>query len=501
MQLFDLLTRHDDRIALTADGRDYSYAALADAALRVGAALRARGLRAGDRVAFFLPNCAELPIAYFGCFAAGLIAVPLNPRYRGAEVEYAVADCTPRLLIAAAGLLDRLDGAQLTALGVADVVVAGGRAPAGTRPFADLVAAAPLAAATAVAADHDAVVLYTSGSTGKPKGVIHTHASLLHTARHQVVSQALDAGDVQLAFMGIAYIAAFAGQLLTSLQLGGRLVLLPHFDPAAVVDAIARHGATRLQTGPADLRDLVAAPPPPAGALASLRCCIAGGERIADELHHRFAAWAGIALTEACGMTEAYNYAMNPPFAAKRLGSFGLPTDGVTLRLQAADGSDADEGEVLVRSDALARGYWNNPAATAAARRDGWLVTGDLARRDADAWYWFVGRRKDIIIRGASNVAPGEVESVLLQHPAVAAAAVVGAPDAHDGHVNVAFVQLHRGAAASPEALRAFAAERLAEYKVPVRIVLRDLPLNANGKVDRPALLAAANDVPTAGSR
>ncbi len=491
MQLFDLLTAHSDRIALTADGRDHTYAGIAEASRRVAAALRARGLRPGERVAFFLSNRAELAIAYFGCFAAGLVAVPLNPRYRGPEVEYAVADCTPRALIAEAGLLDRLDGTRLAQLGVADVLVVGARAPAGTHPFAALLDTVPLASPAAVAADAPAVVLYTSGSTGKPKGVTHTHASLLNTARHQVVSQALDARDVQLAWMGIAYIAAFAGQLLTTLHLGGRLVLLPHFDGDAVVDAIARHGATRLQTGPADLRDLLALPRPDPTALATLRACIAGGERIHDELHARFAAWAGIPLTEACGMTEAYNYAMNPPFGDKRIGSFGLPTEGVRLRLVGADGRDASEGEVLLRSDAMASGYWNDPPATADALRDGWLVTGDLARRDADGWYWFVGRRKEIIIRGASNIAPGEIESVLVQHPAVAAAGVVGAPDAHDGHVPVAFVQLRPGAVAGVETLRAFAAERLAEYKVPVQVTVLDaLPLNVNGKVDRPALAA-----------
>lgn len=497
MSLFALLAGHGERVALTADGRDHTYAALADASARVAAALLGRGLRPGDRVALLLPNRVELALAYFGCFAAGLAAVPLNPRYQGAEVAYAAGDCAPRLLIADAALLDRVDGARLAALGVADVVVVGGRAPAGTRPFAALLASPPLPTPVAVADDAPAVILYTSGSTGRPKGVTHTHASLRHTADHQIVSQALAADDVQLAWMGIAYIAAFAGQLLTSLRLGGRLVLLPRADPDAAVAAIARHGVTRLQSGPADLRDLLDRPRPAPAALATLRCCIAGGEQIHAELHARFADWAGLALTEACGMTEAYNYAMNPPFGAKRLGSFGRPTDGAQLRLVGADGNDADEGEVVLRSDAMARGYWNAPTATAEAWRDGWLFTGDLARRDADGWYWFVGRRKQIIIRGASNIAPGEVEAVLLQHPAVAAAGVVGAPDPHDGHVPVAFVQPRPGAAIDAAALRTFAGERLADYKVPVRITVLDaLPLNVNGKVDRVALAARVAAAP-----
>ncbi|MFN8640998.1 MAG: class I adenylate-forming enzyme family protein [Candidatus Binatia bacterium] len=478
-------------MALQTDGRDYTYAGLADASARLGAALLARGLRPGDRVALFLPNGAELAMAYFGCFAAGLVAVPLNPRYQGPEVDHAVGDCAPRLLIADVARLDRLDGTRLAARGVADVFAVGSRPPAGAQPFATLLDTPPLAAPHAVTERAPAVILYTSGSTGRPKGVTHTHGSLRRTAEHQIVSQALGAGDVQLAWMGIAYIAAFAGQLLTALRLGGRLALLPSFEPAAAIAAIARHGATRLQSGPADLRDLLDHSRPPPAMLATLRCCLAGGEQIDAALHERFAAWAGFALTEVCGMTEAYNYAMNPPFGRKRPGSIGLPTDGVELRLTAADGRDADEGEILVRSDATAIGYWNDPAATAATWRDGWLITGDLARRDPDGWYWFVGRRKQIIIRGASNIAPGEVEAALLLHPAVAAAGVVGAPDPHDGHVPVAFVQPRPGAALDVAALRAFAAERLAAYKVPVSITVLDaLPLNVNGKVDRSALAA-----------
>jgi long-chain acyl-CoA synthetase len=489
VSLFSLLSAAPrERTALHYGDQVWSYGALHDASLRVAGGLTALGLQPGDRLAYFLSNCPELVLGYFGAFAAGVIGVPLNPRYQGAEVEHAIADSRPRALIADAGLLARLDAARLAALGIEAVFVVGSPAPSGTEPFAALAAAAPRPAA-ALSAQADAVILYTSGSTAAPKGVTHTHGSLGHAARHQVASQQLSPADVQLAWMGIAYIAAFAGQVLPSLLLGARTILLPHFEPAAVLAAIARWGATRLQSGPTDLRDLLDHPKTATADLSSLRACIAGGEQIHRELHERFAARTGFALTEACGMTELYNYASNPPFAAKRLGSIGHPTAGVSMRLVDRDGCDADEGEIWVRSDAMARGYWNNPDATAAAMRDGWLRTGDLARRDADGWYWFVGRSKHIIIRGASNIAPGEVEAVLVAHPAVANAGVIGAPDAREGHVPVAFVQLHPGASAEVAALRAFAAARLAAYKVPVRIeIVAALPLNATGKVDRVTL-------------
>lgn len=487
MSLFSLLSDAPrERIALHCPETEWTYGALHATSLRVAGGLTGLGLRPGDRLAYFLPNCPELVLGYFGAFAAGLIGVPLNPRYQAAEVEHAVADSRPRALIADAELLKRLDPARLAQLGVEAVFVVGASPAAGIHAFDELTAAAPLAGPAAVAPQADAVILYTSGSTAAPKGVIHTHASLANAARHQIVTQQLGAADVQLAWMGIAYIAALSGQLLPSLVLGARAILLPHFEPDAVLAAIARWGATRLQSGPTDLRDLLDHPATASADLRTLRACIAGGEQIHRELHERFAARTGFALTEACGMTELYNYASNPPFGEKRLGSIGHPTDGVSMRLVDRDGRDADEGEIWVRSDAMTRGYWNNADATAAAIRDGWLRTGDLARRDADGWYWFVGRSKHIIIRGASNIAPGEVESVLVAHPAVANAGVVGAPDAREGHVPVAFVQLNPGASVEVAALRDFAAARLAAYKVPVRIeIVAALPLNATGKVDR----------------
>src|SRR5262249_37719464 len=224
----------------------------------------------------------------------------------------------------------------------------------------------------------------------------------------------LTGDDVSLASLAICHVAGFSGQLLTTVFLGGTLVLLPHFQPDAVLDAIQSHRATRLQMGPADLADLVYHPRFRATDLSSLRCCLGGGARVPLELQRHFREAAGSDLTEVCGMTEAYNYCLNPPFGRKKPGSIGLPSEGARLRLVDAAGSDVprgETGEILVQSDAVMIGYWNNPEETAATLTKGpggiWLYTGDLARQDEEGYYWFVGRKKEIIIRGASNIAPG----------------------------------------------------------------------------------------------
>jgi long-chain acyl-CoA synthetase len=197
-------------------------------------------------------------------------------------------------------------------------------------------------------------------------------------------------------------------------------------------------------------------------------------------------------ILEGSGMTELPPfYSLNPP-NARKLGSIGRPVPGVSLRLvdeHRRDVPPGDIGEILLKSEALMVGYWQDPEATAAVLQDGWLATGDLARCDEDGYYWFAGRKKEIIIRGGSNISPQEVEAVLVQHPAVRAAGVVGVPDATWGEVVHAYVALREGAAATEAERRQFMGERLAAYKVPEAIhFLAQLPLGATGKVHRKTL-------------
>jgi acyl-CoA synthetase (AMP-forming)/AMP-acid ligase II len=204
----------------------------------------------------------------------------------------------------------------------------------------------------------------------------------------------------------------------------------------------------------------------------------------------------GFEIDELYGPTEALSCITNPPFGTKRLGSIGKPVAQTRLRIVDQRGKDmpvGQAGELLVESPAMMVGYWNDPAATAEALRDGWMHTGDLARCDADGYYWFVGRKKEIIIRGGSNISPLEVEEVLDAHPAVHLSCVLGSPDRHYGEIVVAYVALRDTVIQRPtsEELQQFVADRIAAYKVPERITFLDeMPLNATGKVDRKKLHA-----------
>jgi long-chain acyl-CoA synthetase len=243
---------------------------------------------------------------------------------------------------------------------------------------------------------------------------------------------------------------------------------------------------------PATLFDLVEflEQRPPAS-LESWRSCTSGGDVVPVELHHRFRAVVGFEITELFGMTEVVSCVTNPPFGPKRLGSIGKPVEQTRLRLvddQGRDVPDGETGELLVQCPAKMVGYWNDPQATAEALRDGWLHTGDLARCDPEGYYWFVTRKKELIIRGGSNISPLEVEEVLAEHPAVHLSCVVGLPDARYGQIVAAYVALRDDAAPKPTAddLRRFVGDRLAAYKVPERVmIVPEMPLNASGKVDR----------------
>jgi len=459
---------------------------------RIAASLHRAGIGHGDRIGLLFGNRPELILCYFACFKLGAIAVPLNHHYKGPEIAYAVGHAGAWALVVEAALFPEVMRVRPQLRTVQACYLVGEGAFADVLPFEELLTASDQGPpAPSITARDPAVIMYTSGTTAKPKGVTHTHFSLWHTIVNQAATRRLGAGEISLVSLSVCHIAAFAGQVLTTIHVGGTIVLLPVFEPEGLLDAIGTHEATTLQLLPAQLWDLVEHALAGGCEFGSLRCCIAGGDRVPPELQERFRDLSGLQVTETCGMTESFSYAMNPPFGAKRIGSVGLPVHATRLRLIDEQGEDVPRGqigEILVKTDATMAGYWDDPEHTAKTLQDGWLHTGDLARVDDAGYYWFEGRRKEMIIHGGANISPLEVEDVLYQHPAVGEACVVGVPDRRLGEIVRAYVALRHDAApgVTADELKQFVAHHIAAYKVPERIeVLAQLPLNAVGKVDR----------------
>ncbi|RDH74205.1 long-chain fatty acid--CoA ligase [Mycolicibacterium moriokaense] len=463
------LAARAEATALLIDEKPCSYSDLAVLADALAAAMRADGM-AGERVALMLPNGIDLVTSYLACFASGAVAAPLNARYALPEVEQALRRARPRWLIASADRLAVLKQIDSSVLSGVRIVVAG----------EDITTTPGGAQSPDIAPETEAVIFFTSGSTGRPKGVVHTHASALATLTS--TSEALGgvrADDVVQVFEPLVHVSGFIATFSTLLA-GGTVALYDGFDPDRYVRALTTDRPTLVCTHIDVLAQLLRLPGVTRDWFASLRGVYVGGDTVSERVQREFTEVSGLPIGVGYGMTEAIWLTVQRLPRTDAEGCIGRPVGGARLR------SDPKTGELLVAGPMVMQRYWDDEALTAATLVDGWLHTGDLGHQDADGVWWFTGRLKDVIVRRTSKITPGEVEAVLDQHPAVAMAAVVGVADADEGQVPVAFVVPRRGTVLTADELFAFAAERIAHYKIPVRIHLRSsLPLTASGKISR----------------
>ncbi|MGP8297711.1 class I adenylate-forming enzyme family protein [Streptomyces inhibens] len=491
---------------LVSPDSSYSYAGHHAAAASLAARMLDRyGLRRGDRVAIVMRNHPEWQIAFWAVQLAGLIAVPLNSWWSADELAVALADCTPALLVVDGERVPRISPWRdeqtvipwLLTVGHDGALVRQDR-------FEDLPedGASPVPD-TEIRPVDDAAILYTSGTTGRPKGVVLTHRNFCGaalngrwTGTRAVIEDGKDLTElgptVALMTFPFFHVAAFT-VTLSVMTGGGTLVLLHRWDIAAALEAIVRHRVSTFTGVPATALQLLDAlhTTPGHPALGTLAQVSTGGaaappelvRRIGERFAGQVAAGNGYGLTETCGGvigTSGERYRKNP-------GSVGAPSPVTRVRITGPEDAERPEGEIgelQLLGQTVFRGYWENPAATAAAFAGGWFRTGDLAYVEGGEVY-VVDRIKDVVIRGGENVYCGEVESVLFEHPEVADAAVLGVPDPVLGEEVAALVVPRTGALPEPESLRAHVATRLAAFKVPTLIVLRERPLprNATGKV------------------
>lgn len=482
-----------ERPILECDGSWKTAAELERLVSRLASGLAAMGLEEGDRVALLLPNGLEAVVCYLACFRMRMVIVPLDYQYQALQIGYALGHSGAAVLIVSHERISALDDAGVLGAVPRVVIVGGGTTTGNRRAFESLLGAERVLPSAAPHDDAPAVMIYTSGTTSRPKGVVLSHGALSTGIRKYLARVTLTADDVALIATSISRPLALRCQLLPVLSVGGRVSVLGRFTVANFVAALRRPPAkTFLTLTPAGLGLLMASPDFQACDFSHLRLCLAGGDRVPTRLLESFERLTGVAVTEQCGSTETGPYAMNPPFGRKKPGSVGPPVHGVHVAVVDEHGADVPTGtvgDVRVSGPGIMDGYWNESAMTRKTLQKGWVLTGDLGRYDEDGYLWFVGRRKDVIVRGGNKVAPLEVEAALSEHPAVREACVIGVPDVVFGEQPHAYVILQPGAAAGAEELRAFVAGRLAEFMVPAEVhLITEMPYKGPGKIDRELL-------------
>ncbi|HWJ10582.1 MAG TPA: long-chain fatty acid--CoA ligase [Nocardioides sp.] len=498
---------HPDRTAIVFGDTRLSYPQVDGAANQVANLLVSRGIKPGDKVALSCPNLPYFTIIYYGILKAGATVVPLNVLLKGREVAYHLGDSdakayfafqgTPELPIGAEGHagFEQAEGCEhffvVTADPSAPSPIEGtetlGQALAGQAPTFDTVD---------VDDDDTAVILYTSGTTGQPKGAELRHRNMRDNA---LAGKDLFGADAERPDTYLCVLPLFHSFGQTVIQnggfaFGGTVVMLPRFEAGPAIGLMLKESVTFFAGVPTMYWGLLNALDDTVDVkalAANLRVAVAGGAALPVEVHHQFEERFGVTILEGYGLSETSPVASFSRFGEDvRVGSIGTPIPGVEMKLIDPDSwdeiTDPDGiGEIAIKGHNIMKGYYKRPDATAEAiNPEGWFRSGDLGRKDADGWYYIVDRSKDMIIRGGFNVYPREIEEVLLTHPAISLAAVIGVPHESHGEEIKAFVILKPGASATPEEIVAWGKEQMAGYKYPrVVEIVENLPMTATGKI------------------
>ncbi len=452
------------------------------------------GVQKGDRVAILAKNCVEYLDLWFALGRIGGIMQTLNWRLTPYELEKLLTDGAPVALVYGSEFIPQVNALRGKIPNLRYYVTLGEKASPEDILFSEREAFSddPL---PEVDLDWDTpwVICYTGGTTGLPKGAVLTHRSITANAVNTVVSWGLTPDDVAILNAPLFHSGGLNVFTAPLVYIGGTSIVCKEFDPDQVFDLIRDAGVTVFFGVPTMFIMLQQHPRWEEADFSRLKIVISGGAPCPMPVFEKF--WErGVNFKTGYGLTEAgpNTFWLPPEDVRRKPGSVGFPLFHIDVKIVREDGTECgpDEvGELLIRGPHVCAGYWNNPEATAEAFKGGWLHTGDLAKRDAEGYYYIVGRIKDMFISGGENVYPAEIESVLYSHPAVAEAAVIGIPDPKWGEVGRAIVALRPGASVTEEELLDFCRERLARYKVPKSIIFVDaLPKTGAGKIDKERL-------------
>ncbi|MEO9101112.1 MAG: AMP-binding protein [Burkholderiaceae bacterium] len=514
--------RTPDRVAYLWYGAEITFGQLDAWSDGFAARLAELGVKQGEPVALFLNNCPQYVVAHYGIQKLGAIVCPCGPLYKEHELGYQLNDLSARVIVAAANLLPVLDKVRAGTPALQHVFVTRHAAllpavPALDLPpdlaadFKDRQAAVPegnldfmqacrsgaVPPLVSINIDEDiALMTYTSGTTGLPKGAMLTFRNALYKTKVSVESRDIDAHDVLLAVAPLYHIAGMLMGVNLGIYSGATCVLLHRFDPKAVLQAIDRHRVTWWYSiAPMNVAVMAVPDAKRTYDLSSLRenTVTSFGITYTQALAEQWQAFAPNcrSMEAAYGLSETHTMDSSMPPGAVRWGTHGKAVPGNEIRILDPDsgaGMPAGEhGEIVLKSAGVFKGYWNKPEATAQTLRNGWVHTGDIGKIDADGYLTFIGRFKEMIKVSGYSVFPEEVETILIKHPQIAQAAVIGVPDPEKGEVVKAFIVKKPGAEAiDAAAVIAWSREHMASYKAPREVAFIDaLPATGAGKVLR----------------
>lgn len=489
------LRQHATRTALVAGDCRISYGQLDDMSSRLAAALLGLGLNSGDRLAILLGVKPSFFATEIAAAKAGLIKVPVNTRLSIDEIVKVLRDCGASGAVVDASFADSINDlrGELPAL---RALVAEGAPAAGITSYSSLIESGRSDIVFADAAASDVYsIRYSGGTTGEPKGIVHTHGAYVAIALSVLREYEVGPAERSLQVTHPAHGANFVWPAL--LARGAELHLLERYDPDSVLNAIAAHRLTRVPMVPSMWYGVLDHPKLSCFDLSSVETFAFISAPIAVERFRQALELLGPRLVNVYTLSESPVVStilkkedlVDSESIESRLASCGREAEDVMLRIVDGNGCEVKAGvvgEIVLNSPGNMLGYWRNSSLTTQTLRDGWVWTGDMARRDEDGYVYLVDRRNDMIITGGFNVFPREVEEILYAHPAVREAAVAGIPHERWGEAVTAFVSLHREAAISEAELMAACAEKLAHYKRPKAIYfLEELPKTSAGKISR----------------
>jgi long-chain acyl-CoA synthetase len=485
--------RIGDASTLIFEGERFDSGTLAARTRRLAQGLLDAGLLPGERVVLCIANGPEVGISYSAIWRAGGVTTPVLFLLTEEELRHVLVDSEASYVITSPEFLPKVQGAALGVDTLRGIILAGGTA-GGTLSFAEL-ESAPEGSLVERDPTELAALLYTGGTTGRSKGVMLSHDAMSAASWAAVATN--HSPDLSVSLTPLPLSHAY-GLLVSTLNLHApdpaTSILMRWFDPVGWLELAAEYHVHLSAVVPSMLQMLLAHPVENYD-LSQLRRVNSGAAPLLKETRDEMARRLGhVELSEGYGCTETAALISTSPLGAVRPGSVGKPVPGIEVRLQTPEGRDAaigEDGEICVRGAMVMSGYWKSPDETAHALRDGWLHTGDVGRFDGDGYLYVVDRVKDLIIRGGINIYPRDVEDVMITHPDVVAAAVVGKPDPTYGEEVVAFVQLRPGATTTPSELISYARERISRAKYPREVRIIDaVPLTSVMKTDRKAVRA-----------